>query len=103
MKYGIYDTVDNCWIGNQDGPKLFDDATTEEKHPGIQAKTMAQMAAQVIETQVFGTDLGHRYEGREFNEKNLRLRDSVDVKLSGIDALKKLGGIDALKKLEGGE
>lgn len=84
MKYGIYDTQDHCWVGDSNGPKLFD---TEQYKD---AYTLARISAQMVETQVFGTDMAARYRARAFHESNLRLKDKKPVKMSAEKALRKL-------------
>lgn len=95
-RYGIYDTKDNCWLGDENGPKLFDDDALDERvaGTGVGAYGLARIAAQLAETQVFGTDMGCRYQAREFNEKNLRKKDTIETKM---------GPDKALARLEGGE
>lgn len=83
LVWGIYDKADNCWIGNDDGPRLFDD------------HIIARMAAQVIECAVYGTDLGCKYEARIYPKAPVRLRDKVDLKLTPLKALERIeGGAD---------
>lgn len=53
MRYGIIDTRDDLWIGNNDGPILF---STDEF--GENAFGLARISAQTIEYQTTGTDLG---------------------------------------------
>jgi hypothetical protein len=80
MKFGILDTKDELWIGDRSGPRLFDDWE------------IAQVAAQIAETQVFGTDLGARYKAYPFDPKQpARLRDDVPVKYDSAAALKRMG------------
>lgn len=76
MEYGILDTQDNCWMGDNDagdGPRLFDD------------EAIARVAAQVMDVQL-GWKTG-RCRAKEFNADSLRLRDKVDAKMDGLTAL----------------
>lgn len=73
MKYGIYDTVDECWLGDDNGPKLFED------------EVVAQVAAQAT-----GVQLGYaptRIQHKEFIPASLHLRDQVDAKMTMLEAL----------------
>lgn len=80
MKYGLYDTKDNCWLGDDNGPKSHDD------------KLVAQIAAQIMEYAVTGTDLGKRIVAKELPEDITRLKDSIDLKYSTEEAYKRLVG-----------
>jgi hypothetical protein len=79
MTWGILDTADNCWIGNDSGPLVFTDFA-------------ARVAAQVLETQAFGTDLGARYKSREFVSSGLRLKDHIEVRMDSLTALQRIEG-----------
>jgi hypothetical protein len=85
--YGMYDTQDDCWIGDETGPRVF---TIEDsaKCNGLPHRVMAQIAAQMAEVQLGYTP--GRIQAREFNAENLRLRDSVDTKMTPLEALIKL-------------
>ena len=78
--FAILDTADNCWIGNDDGPLTYTDFM------------LARVAAQVLETQAFGTDLGARYKAVEYRTPATHLRDHVDVRMSFQTALERIEG-----------
>ena len=80
MTYAILDTADNCWLGDDSGPKTFDDFM------------LARVAAQVWETQVYGTDLGARYKAVEYLPAALRLKDHVETKMNTLKALQRIEG-----------
>lgn len=74
--YGIYDTKDNCWIGDDKGPRLFE------------VEIIAKVAAQVMEDQV-GVGPG-RYRAVEYSGGEPRLRDEVPVKRTAEEALRRI-------------
>lgn len=79
--YGIYDTKDNCWLGDDKGPKVYTDYT------------IARIAAQVVEDQVFGgLGMRLRYEAREFKNQVVRLKDSVGTKRTFLESLQRIEG-----------
>ena len=87
VKYGIYDTQDNCWLGDENGPKLFDREHELVKR-GLPQRTAAQIAAQMTAVQ-----LGYpqtRLVALEFKTQELVLKDSVDTKMTAVEALRKL-------------
>lgn len=86
-KYGIYDTKDNCWIGDSSGPRLFTHEDSEKAN-GMPQYVMARIAAQMAEVQM-GYDLG-RLRAREFTERDLKLKDEVSTKMGPLEALDKL-------------
>jgi hypothetical protein len=87
VSYGIYDTQDNCWIGDETGPRVF---TREDsaKAKGMPHQVLAKIAAMMAEMQL-GYKPG-RFVAAEFNAENLRLRDSVETKMTPLEALIKL-------------
>jgi len=87
VSYGIYDTQDNCWIGDETGPRLF---TREDS---AKLKGMPQQLAAKIAAQIWGIQLDYasgRLQAVRFNETDLRMKDEVSTKMSGLEALKKL-------------
>jgi hypothetical protein len=85
VAYGVYDTVDNCWLGDETGPKLF--ARKDAKN-GVTQEILARISAQMTGVQM-GYPVG-RLRAQVFNEQELRLRDSVPTKMSAVEALTKL-------------
>jgi hypothetical protein len=85
--YGMYDTQDNCWLGDETGPRVF---TIEDsaKANGMPHRLMAQIAAQMVEVQLGYTP--GRVQVREYDVKNLRLRDQVETQCTPLEALIKL-------------
>lgn len=80
MKYAVYDTVESCWLGDNSGPRLFDDFT------------LARVAAQVWETQVYGTDLGAKYQARVYINGYYCKRDDVPTRMDAESALRRIEG-----------
>ena len=80
MKYGILDTQDNTWLGDDGGPKLFDKFWT------------ARIAAQVWEMQCFGTDQGARFKAQEFEMGQLHKKDEIPIRMSGAKAIQRIEG-----------
>jgi len=77
--YGLYDTKDNLWLGDDGGPRVYEDFT------------IARIAAQIWEIQITGTDMGARIQAREIEPtESWHLRDRVATKMSGIEALTKI-------------
>jgi hypothetical protein len=85
--YGIYDTRDDVWLGDNNGPRVF---TREDskKAKGLPHETLAKIAAQIAGVQL-GYSIG-RLQARVFNQGDLRLRDEVPTKMGPIEALIRL-------------
>lgn len=67
--YGIYDTQDNCWIGDDVGPRVFT-RVDSEKMKGMPQELIARISAQVT-----GVQLGFapgRLRAVEFNGEDLQ-------------------------------
>ena len=73
MIYGLYDTVEHVWMGGDEGPKTFEDFM------------LARIAAQMIDVQL-GQEPG-RTKAKEYDPSPKRLRDSVDTKMTALEAL----------------
>lgn len=77
LMWGLLDTQDNTWIGNDAGPVLHEE------------EWMAKVAAQVADIQL-GQEPG-RTRAREFPaQRNLRLKETVDTKMGPLEALEGL-------------
>jgi hypothetical protein len=81
MIYGMYDTQDNLWMGDENGPILFD----SEKDPDPK---IAQVRAQMLDTQL-GQHPG-RTRAREWQPAPVTLRDEKPVVLDPLEALVRL-------------
>ena len=78
--WGIYDTQDKLWIGNDTGPLIYGD------------HMMARASAQITEEAMLGSDLAGRFQAREIPESVWRLRDTVDLKHSPLEAIQRIEG-----------
>jgi len=76
MQYGLYDTEDGIWFGDDDGPRMYDDYT------------LARVAAEMVDMQL-GQEAG-RTRAKEYYAAPMRLRDTVAVELSPLEAYKRL-------------
>lgn len=86
MRFGIYDTKDNCWIGDDKGPKLFDPADFDGDE--AKAKILARVAAQVIDVRL--KQAPGRLQAREYDEKPKVFKDEIATHMTSLDALKKI-------------
>jgi hypothetical protein len=80
VSYGVYDERDSCWIGDESGPKQFDNFI------------LARIAAQVYEDQIHGTDMGGRFVARELPQDAFRLKDQVAPRRSTLASLQRIEG-----------
>ena len=80
MKYGLYDTKDNVWLGDEKGPFIFD--TNEE--PLGQGRIRAAICDAQFEQRI------GRTEARELTRGVYTHRDSVDIKRDALTALEML-------------
>lgn len=76
MKFGLLDTHDNVWMGDNKGPKLFDD------------EELAQVAARIVDVQL--RQIAGRTKAMPYIEEANIKRDKVPVLLSPEEALKRL-------------
>lgn len=65
LKYGLMDCKDKLWLGNADGPKLFDD------------NCKACAAATILSEQLYRDIRAIPYDG-----ENVTLRDEIDSVMS---------------------
>lgn len=79
VRWGVWDNVDSCWLGDDFGPKLFDD------------KTLAQASCQLTAMQLGNDEL--RYSPKKFKNVKLKLKDEVLPRRSSLSALRILEGI----------
>ncbi len=89
-RYGIWDTEDNCWMGNKQGPLLFDDNgdCPGGKAEPDNAELIATVAARLIDVQA------HQPAGRSrqrlFEEKSVVYKDDIPLYCSAEKALEDL-------------
>jgi hypothetical protein len=86
QNWGIYDTVDKCWIGDEMGPKLFVD-TISPNGKIIEAEMLAMIAAQMVDMQLGNVA---RCRAKVFNEKEVHLKDEKKTRFGAEEALKHL-------------
>lgn len=88
IEYGIYDTQDDCWLGDENGPRLF---TLEDskKANGMDTRIMAQIAAQMTEVQLgYSKDgMAGRLRAKEFNLREVKLKDEMPTTMTALEAL----------------
>lgn len=87
MIYGLYDTEDNVWLGDEKGPYLFDTKNDPAAPMGI-AVPFKKVRAHMADAQL-GWPVG-RTEAREWLPREVRHRDSVDVKRDALEAVEML-------------
>lgn len=83
-KWGVYDTIENIWIGDEKGPILYDN---DPERPMLTGEFMAKVSCSMVAIR-----LGHsptRYRPKEWVEQPVRLKDSVDTKMSTLEALER--------------
>lgn len=78
LSWGVFDTQDNLWIGDDHGPKLF---------PPDQ-EDIAKVACQVIAMQA-GWPL-HRLRARQYDAGSIRIVDEQPLHCSGLAALRRV-------------
>jgi len=73
MTYGLYDTEDSVWMGNEAGPLLYEDLK------------IAQIAAMVVDGQL-GQQMG-RTRAQEWVPAEVRMRDEKPVLRDAVTTL----------------
>lgn len=95
MKWGLLDTKDDLWIGNDDGALIYDDDDPQFAKMGsiecrgrayTGAEIMARIAAEMVDIQA-GWGPG-RTRHREFTGVT-RVVDEVKLRMSTLEALKR--------------
>jgi hypothetical protein len=76
MKYGVYDTKDNCWIGDSKGPKLFEN------------ENLAMVAARIVDVQLRNTP--GRCKALPFGEEPVFKKDELKTHMTAEAALQRL-------------
>lgn len=96
-KYGLYDTKENCWLGDTSGPRIFDEkdlakiAENRDSDKPLTEEdlyTIVQIAARMVDVQL--KQPAGRTRAMPFTEGDLILKDTQDVHMSGEEALRKL-------------
>lgn len=94
MRWGIYDTKDHLWLGDDAGPKVFDsEALAPNGEPfGRFAFFLARAAAEAASFCIREDNI-HRFEPRELPAGPWRIKDQIE---------KTRGTLEWLRKKEGG-
>lgn len=79
LEFGLYDTVEDCWMGDAKGPVRYKDVR------------IGQVAERVINEQ-FGTI--DRYMLRPILDQEFKHRDTVEAKMTSLEAIRKIEGHD---------
>lgn len=87
MKYGVIDREDGTWIGNSNGPILFDTAEFGQIVEGL-----AQVAAQTLETQVYGDDLSGYYRAALYPDLSAHKIGDIPILMDSLMALRPVEG-----------
>lgn len=74
MKWGIYDPVDGCWMGDEQGPRLFDD------------QAIARVASEMVD--VMAGWPRRRCQEQPYPGGMATLKGEVEKKMSSEEALK---------------
>lgn len=80
-QWGLWDTRDKCWIGQDSGPNRY------AEHE------VAQMAA-TIATEM----AGHLIQGKLFESDQFKYKDSVDLRFDGAEALRRMESRTTMKE-----
>jgi hypothetical protein len=78
MKYGLVDTKDGLWMGDDNGPAVFD------------TEVLAKIAAQLLDEQL-GQALG-RTRAKPYDDTKKRKVDEVASKMTPLEALRRIEG-----------
>lgn len=84
--YGLYDTVDRCWIGDLKGPRLF---SRKDYALGKVAEAVANEAMGYARV---GIDVAYRIHLRRFRGGRLVFKDEQALQVSPTEALERIEG-----------
>lgn len=85
LPWGLYDTVDDCWMGDESGPKVF--SWSDQASEMTQLYAVARVAAQVADVRL-GQAPG-RTRVRTYGGDSI-LRNTVETKMTVANALQGL-------------
>lgn len=74
--YGLYDTKDDCWLGNSEGPLLYED------------QKLAAIAARILDVRL-GNPAGRTRATEYLAEANIK-KDNLQPKYSAEEAINRL-------------
>lgn len=75
-RYGLYDIKDNCWLGNSEGPLLYED------------QQLARIAARILDVRL-GNPAG-RTRAEEYLAEATTKLDDLQPKYSAEEAINRL-------------
>ena len=84
--WGIWDTKDNLWLGDDDGPNLYQNETI--KGLSITGEKLAIIAAQIASEMLSDDPL--RVQPKIYNEEAVRKEDEIIARMNGAEAIKRL-------------
>jgi hypothetical protein len=74
----VWDSAESCWMGTDEGPLAYSD------------RTMAQIASQMMEQMLFGTDLECRLKPKRYDGTGAKLRETVGVRCTPEEAIARI-------------
>jgi hypothetical protein len=74
--YGLYDTNDHCWMGNDEGPLLYED------------EMLAKVAARMVDVQL--KQAPGRTRAVPYNEESVVHKDEKETAMGPEEALRRL-------------
>jgi len=74
--YGLYDSKTNCWLGNSEGPLLYEE------------EILAQCAARILDVRL--RNPAGQTRATEFDEELLTKKDDITPEMSAEEAMRRL-------------
>ena len=84
-QWGLYDTKDNSWIGDEKGPRLFPDQMINGKI--ADGEILARIAAQMVDMQLGRVAVTR---AREYTENAVFKKDTLKTTCNTEDALRRI-------------
>jgi hypothetical protein len=81
--WGVYDTKDDCWIGNDRGPLLY----TGTEEPPVSGQLMAMAAATIANDRMM---FSCRFRARLFTGGPMRQRDEIEFRRSAEESVRRI-------------
>jgi hypothetical protein len=90
MQWGVFDTVDQVWMGDATGPKLFDEEAPgpDQKRLGPAAEVLAKVASQLVDTQL--RQAPGRTRAKAYDGSGTTLKDEKPTVMTPLKALIRL-------------
>lgn len=88
IRYGIYDTLDHCWLGDTKGPSLLTEGDDVLGHPmgADQVLMIARIRAQMTNVQMGYPST--RLIAKLYDESGTKLKDEITTKMTAEEALR---------------